>query len=451
MGVMRVFSRLFGNKEPELNNVDMHQFTPLPESGYLVGGAVRDTLLGRKTSDLDWVVPDPERSAKEAGGALDGSAFVLDAERGHWRVVAGGETRDYAPLTGGIEENLGARDFTVNALALDLEGNLIDPTGGRRDLQAKTLRMVSKENLTSDPLRPLRGVRFTATLGFALESETAEAIRQHAAAQISGDEPLPAWERVGEELNQLMRSEHAAQGVNRLHKLGPLKVYLPELSEAEGVEQGSLHHLDVLNHSIEALNQLLHGFPDADLELRWGTLLHDIGKPPTKDYDDLQRRMTFYAHDKVGGDLAKRMLRRLRQPSDLAERVGALVRYHMLPLPKNQKEARRFVHRRRELLPDLLKLMIADREAARGRRASEAGRQVYRLALGRVLEILAEPAPEKPLLDGRDVMALLDLSPGPKVGEAVRLVQEAEAVGDVRSRGEAEEVLRRYAREQGWV
>ena len=432
----------------------MHQFTPFPTSdgdGYLVGGAVRDTLLGRKTNDLDWVVPDPERSAREADDALGGSAFVLDAERGHWRVVAGNETRDYAPLTGEIEENLRQRDFTVNALALDLTGNLIDPTLGRRDLKTRTLRMVSWENLHSDPLRPLRGVRFTATLGFALEADTEGAIRQHATAQVAGNEPLPAWERVGEELNQLMVSERAAQGTQLLHELGLLKVYLPELAAAEGVAQGSLHHLDVLNHSTEALNQLLHGFPDADLALRWGTLLHDIGKPPTRDYDELQRRMTFYAHDKVGSDLAKRALRRLREPGDLSERVGALVRYHMLPLPKNQKEARRFVHRRRELLPDLLKLMIADREAARGRRASAAGRQAYRLALGRVLEILAEPAPEKPLLDGRDVMALLDLSPGPRVGEAVRFVQEAEAVGDVRSRAEAEAALRRYAREQGWT
>ena len=246
-----------------------------------------------------------------------------------------------------------------------------------------------------------------------------------------------------------MMSERAAQGVKLLHELGLLKVYLPALADAEGVEQGSLHHLDVLNHSIEALNQLLHGFPDADLALRYGTLLHDLGKPPTKAYDEVRRRMTFYAHDKVGSDLAKKMLRRLRQPSELADKVSALVRYHMLPLPKNGREARRFVHRRRELLPDLLKLMIADREAARGRRASEAGRQAYRLALGRVLEILAEPAPEKPLLDGRDVMQLLNLEPGPRVGEAVRLVQEAEAVGDVRDRGEAEAVLKRYAREQG--
>ena len=433
----------------------MSQFTPLPTldsgGGYLVGGAVRDTLLGRKTNDLDWVVPDPERSAKEAGDALSGSAFVLDAARGHWRVVAGGDTRDYAPLTGAIEANLALRDFTVNALALDLAGNLIDPTGGHEDLKTQTLRMVSRENLYSDPLRPLRGVRFTVTLGFTLDEGTLKAIREHAAAQLTEDEPLPAWERVGDELGQLISSGRAAGGVQRLHELGLLKVYLPELAAAEGVEQGSLHHLDVLNHSIEALNQLLHGFPDADLALRWGTLLHDIGKPPTREYDEFRKRMTFYAHDKVGSDIAKRVLRRLRQPSELAERVGALVRYHMLPLPKNEKEARRFVHRRRELLPDLLKLMIADREAARGRRASAAGRQAYRLALGRVLEILAEPAPEKPLLDGRDVMALLGLEPGPRVGEAVRLVQEAEAVGDVRNRGEAEEVLRRYAREQGWM
>ncbi len=429
----------------------MNQFTPLPTEGYLVGGALRDALLERPFTDLDWLVADPEGTAREVARTLSGSVFPLDEPRGHWRVVAGeGVTRDYIRLEGALEANLRERDFTVNAMAADVEGKLTDPLGGRADVAARTLRMVSRDNLFADPLRALRGVRLAAGLGFGLESQTSAAIRELAEAQRAGDAPLPAWERVGEELNRLLLGEGAAHGLGLLAELQLLDVYLPELAAARGVEQGGFHHLDVLGHSTEALRQLTLGFPDADLTLRWATLLHDVGKPATKSFDESGRFYHFYGHDKLGSDLAKTLLRRLRQPGETVHKAEGLVRYHMLPLPKNRKEARRFVHRRRELLPDLLKLMIADREAARGPQSSEAGRQRYRTALARVLEILSEPPPQKPLLDGREVMALLKLPPGPQVGEAVRFLKEAEAVGDVRTRDEAAEALGRYARRQGW-
>jgi len=429
----------------------MGQFTPHPKGGYLVGGAVRDTLLGRDTRDLDWLVRDPEGEARAAAEALGGRAFALDVGRGHWRVVAAGTVRDYTPLEGDVEANLRSRDFTVNALAAPLDGTLLDPTGGQRDLEARTLRMVGRENLWSDPLRPLRGVRLAAELEFRLEPDTEVAVREHAAAQRRGDTPLPAWERVGEELNRLLLSARAAQGMKLLHELGLLAVYLPELEAASGVHQGGFHHLDVLDHSLEALHQLVQGFEGADLTLRWATLLHDVGKPQTKMYDESGQYYHFYGHDKRGAELTEALLGRVRAPGERAARAGKLVRYHMLPLPKNHKEARRFVHRRRELLPDLLKLMIADREAARGPMSSEGSRRAYRLALSRVLEILAEPPPQAPLLDGREVMNLLHLPPGPQVGEAVRFVKEAEAVGDVTTKADAEAALRRYAKEQGWL
>ena len=430
----------------------MNQFTPLPTEGYLVGGALRDALLERPFTDLDWLVADPEGTAREVARTLSGSVFPLDEPRGHWRVVAGeGVTRDYIRLEGALEANLRERDFTVNAMAADPEGRLIDPLGGRVDLEKRTLRMVSRDNLFADPLRALRGVRLAAGLGFGLEPRTSAAVRDLAEAQASGDVPLPAGERVGEELNRLLLSERAAHGVELLAELRLLDVYLPELTAARGVGQGGFHHLDVLKHSTEALRQLLLGFPDADLTLRWATLLHDVGKPETKTFDPESaegheggRFYHFYGHDKLGGELTKTLLRRLRQPGEAVRKAEGLVRYHMLPLPKNHKEARRFVHRRRELLPDLLKLMIADREAARGPQSSGASRRAYRLALARVLEIMSEPPPQKPLLDGREVMALLGLPPGPQVGEAVRFLKEAEAVGDVRTREEAAEALQRY-------
>ncbi len=195
----------------------------------------------------------------------------------------------------------------------------------------------------------------------------------------------------------------------------------------------------------------MQGFPESDLTLRWATLLHDLGKPPTKTHYGDGRRYHFYGHDRVGAELTQALLLRLRVPTARRERAAALVRAHMVQLPRTEREARRFVHRRRNLLPDLLKLMLADREAARGPGSSEAGRRAYRLAVAGVLEILAEPPPPKPLLGGLEVMQLLSLEPGPRVGEGVRFVREAEAVGDVRTKEEAETALRTYARAQGWL
>jgi len=432
-------------------------FAPCPVGGTLVGGAVRDALLGRPSADTDWLVADPQASARQLAAALEGSAFPLAEARGAYRVVAGNRTFDLSPLTGSLADNLAARDYTVNAMAVTPDGTLIDPFEGRRDLARKQLRMLSPTALTADPLRPLRGVRLAVELGFGLEPATRQVITSHAVAQVRGAASLPAWERVTEELGRIVMSARAADGVALLATLGLLETYLPELAQTCGVEQlggrysepCGFHHLDVFEHSVEALRQLLVRFPEADSSLRWAALLHDIGKPATKSYDEAGRYYHFYGHDRLGSRLAQAALARLRAPHEVALRVAKLVRYHMLPLPKGERAARRFAHRRRDILPDLLKLMIADREAARGPLSSDRAREAYRLALGRVLAIMAEPQP--PLLDGHEVMALLNLKPGPQVGQAMRFIQEAQAVGDVRTREDAEAALRRYAEAQGFA
>ncbi len=432
----------------------MPQSTPHPTRGYLVGGAVRDALLGTPARDVDWIVPHPEEEARRASAALDAAggaatAFAIDAGRGHWRVVAGELTCDYTPLSGPLEEELRRRDFTVNAVAAELDGHLIDPLGGIADLRARRLRMTSETSLAEDPLRPLRGVRLSATLGLELEPATRDAVLRLARQQSDGERPLPAWERIRDELDLLLLDPSAARGLLLAGEVGLLDAVLPELAMCRGVEQGGFHHLDVLRHSLEALHRLVQGFPDADAALRWATLLHDIGKPATKARGE-DGRTHFYGHARLGQRLAHSALARLRQPQARVRRVGLLVRYHMLPLPQNERAARRFVHRRGELLPDLLELMIADREAARGPLASEANRRAYRLALAQVLAILAEAPERPPLLDGEAVMRVLDIGPGPRVGEALRLVREAEAVGDVATPDEAAALLQRYAAAQGW-
>lgn len=430
-----------------VQRIAIAQLEPLPNQGYAVGGAVRDLLLKKPFNDIDWVVPSPYEEAKKAADRLGGSLIALDEHRNFWRVVLKNKTIDYTPLVDDIEKDLAKRDFTINAIAVDLKGKLIDPTKGIKDFKAKRIRMVHKDNFYADSLRSLRGVRFAVQLGFNIETKTREVIKKHSRGELL----IPKAERINEELSKILLSEYPAQGIKLMDALGLLAAYLPELAKAKGVKQGGLHHLDVLNHSIEALRQLVQTFPEADLSLRWATLLHDIAKPQAKSYDEQQRYYHFYGHDKLGAEVAQNILKRLKTPKKLLERVSDLIRYHMLPLPKNSKEARRFVHRRRKLLPDLLKLMIADREAARGKLSNEASRQAYKVALSRVLEILAEPLPKKPLLNGLEVMEILNLEPSAKIGQALSFISEAEAVGDIANKENAIKALEHYASKQNWL
>ncbi len=366
-------------------------------------------------------------------------------------MIVEGVTRDYLRLDTDIESNLRERDFTINTIALSADGLLIDPCNGYKDLKSKIIRMVQPENLSADPLRVLRAVRFATVLGFKLEPSTLQACKDVIHHQHQGNLVLPAWERIAEEMDKIILSERPASGFKLLLELGGLELYLPEIVAMQGVEQGGFHHLNVFEHSHEALRQLVLRFPESDSSLRWATLLHDVAKPATKTYDDSARHYHFYGHDQQGAEIAKGILERLRYSTQEVNKASSLIALHMLPLPKSDKEARRFVHRRQEVLPDLLKLMIADREAARGRLSSEKNREFYRLALARVLAILNEPAPERPLMTGQDVMLLLGIPEGPRVGEAVRFIQEARAVGDITSKEEAESSLKNFALRQGWL
>ena len=425
----------------------------------LVGGAVRDSLLERPLTDLDWLVTDPRSRAEELAAALGGSVVPLDPDRGHWRVVSDGRSWDLIAISpaaadplepSALERDLRSRDLTINAMAALPDGRVVDPTGGLRDLRARSVRLTRPSALTDDPLRAWRAVRFAAQLGFRLDEGSAGHISALAAELQRGERPMPAAERLQVELSGCLASDAAGRAMAALDDLGLLELVLPELTAGRGVGQGGLHHLDVLQHQLEALQRLVDAFPAADAALRWGTLLHDVGKPLTRELEEGDRPR-FPGHDVVGSEVTTRSLRRLRLPSNTVARAAALVRAHMRPLPQGEKAARRFVHRLRPLLPDLLRLMVADREAARGPLASAAGRRRYRLALAEVIRRLEdEPAPSEPFMSGHEVMEMLGLAPGPAVGEALRALSEAHAVGEVASREEAETYLRHMAQAQGW-
>ncbi|MFC5849069.1 CCA tRNA nucleotidyltransferase [Deinococcus petrolearius] len=418
-----------------------------PPGALLVGGAVRDWLRGVAPHDFDWAVPGPAAAAQGLAARRGGAAFPLDEERGYWRVRLPDATEhDFVPQPADVNDDLLRRDFTVNAMGLSAARDLLDPTGGRADLRAGRLRMVSEANLRADPLRAWRAGRFMVTLGLKPDAGTDAALRRVAADLAAGTLPMPAAERVRDELHALLAHPEAARGLMVLEDLGLLALTLPELREGQGVTQGGFHHLDVFGHGVEALHQLLARTPDAPLPLRWAALLHDVGKPRTLDRNPETGRRTFYGHDKVGAALTTQILTRLKLPGDEVKYAARLVGAHMAQLPADEPAARRFAHRRRELLPDLLRVMLADREAARGPSSSPLGRTAYMLAMNRVLEALEEqPAAPAPLLSGEDVMTLLAIAPGPRVGEVLRALAEARALGEVQTPEAARVWVRAWA------
>ena len=273
-------------------------------------------------------------------------------------------------------------------------------------------------------------MRLWTTHGFTPEPTTWRWIQRHAAALQFGKKP--AWERVFEELRKILQSPRAAFGVEKLFDSGLMGAYLPELANARGVPQGGYHHADVFGHTLEALAYLVRRFPKSPLALRLAVLLHDVAKPLVRAWDEARGYWRFFYHDEDGAALARAILHRLRAGREAEERVAALVRHHMRTPPVEKAALRRWVFRYRGLLPDLLMLQIADRAASRGPRSDPD--EVHRLektlrVAGRILKEL----PERPLLSGREIIALLGIEPGPLVGRASRALLEAQAEGRVRS------------------
>ncbi len=407
-----------------------------------MGGAVRDLLLEMRPTDFDFITPDPRGAAMECARASGGSAFPLDEERGHWRVVADdGASYDFAPLAAGLTADLQRRDYTANALALNLHGALFGLDGALTDLRGRILRALSRENLEADPLRPLRGWRLWVTHGLRPEPRTRRWIVELARSQRFGRQP--AAERVREELERVLRHPRAAWGFAKLHELELAQTYLREWAAGAGVAQLGYHHLDVLGHELEALWQLSWRFPQASLALRWAALLHDMAKPLVRQWDEARGYYRFFDHDEDGAALAGVVLRRLRCGSACVRRVQALVRHHMRLPPESPRGLRRWLLRYRELLPDLIELQIADRAASRGplaRGGSERIRTLY-AAHEAARDFMGAPRP-RPLLNGSEVMRVLGLEPGPLVGRALRALEEAQVLGDVKDREAAEAFVR---------
>lgn len=461
---------------------------------WLVGGAVRDRLLGRPVADLDVMLEgDPGEGARAIAMAArstgaGAACFALSEEFGAWRVVAreGGWQIDVESMRGGsLQADLELRDFTVNAIAEPLEGGEpLDPLGGLDDLRAARLRLAGPAAFAEDPLRVLRLVRVAVELELEPEQETILAAREQA-SRIEVVSP----ERVFLELRRIVASPHALRGIEMMSDLGALRVVLPELEEMRGVQQSRFHHRDVYGHTLEVLERTVALTTPLNLDgaelmadlgeehrgqilallaepladgmtrgeaLRWAALFHDAAKPATRAVRAIDRRVTFIGHDVQGAKLTRDVLGRLRASTRLREHVAALVRHHLRlgflvheSQPLERAIVFEYLRACDPVQVDVTLLSVCDRLATRGAKAEEAIAAHMTLArrmLGDALRMRAE-GPQQPLLRGDELAAELDISLGPRVGELLAALAKVQYTGEVRTHEQAIAFVRNLSRD----
>jgi poly(A) polymerase len=422
---------------------------------FLVGGSLRDRLLGRPSKDLDLttdVIPEeirrrvsPWAEAVWLVGEKYGTVGIMKdgvkAEITTFRADTydGASRKPQVTFGDDVMADLERRDFTINAIARNLHtGELLDPFGGRTDLAGRLVRFVGapEERIAEDPLRMLRAVRFCAQLGFELEPVTAVAIakRPQELARIS-------WERMRDEMDGILLAEHPVEGLRLLIDLGLAERVLPELLRLH-LPQPARHHVkDVLDHTLDAV-----AFVPEDKALRYAALLHDIAKPDTFSTDD--SGIHFYRHEELGAERAREILTRLRQPAALVEQVALLVRHH-LRIPFYSPEwslaaVRRLMFEVGGQMENAIALAEADVRASDPSDYPEFQQRLAELR-SRIAEVgeAAALAAMKPLLSGNEVMSLLSLPPGPKVGEVLQFLLDRQIEGNINTREEAREAVRR--------
>jgi poly(A) polymerase len=461
-----------------------HEALAGTDNVWVVGGAVRDAVIGREVVDVDVAIAGDEAAAARAiAKAAGGPAFELSAEFGTWRALAADRSwhADVSRLRGEtIEADLGERDFTANAVAVPLAdpaATPVDPFEGVADIEARRLRAVSGQSFVADPLRLLRAARLGAELGFEVEPQTIELAR--AAAGRAGE---PAGERQLAELRLLVAGPDPLRGLGLLDEIEATAGVLPELEALRGVGQNLNHHLDVHGHTLEVLANVLE--VEADLDryagdaaadvralldepladeltrggaLRFGAIFHDTGKPVTRQ-EHGKGMVSFIGHDREGATIVRAACARLKTSRALARHLEALTAHHLhlgfmtreRPLPR-----RRLFDYLRLTAPvaaDVTLLTVADRLAARGGGPTasaemiEAHLELAREVLPAAIAWHRDGPPRSPIA-GDELAAALGIEPGPDLGRLITEVEAGVFTSEVKTPDDAIVVARAALRE----
>ncbi|MFC0040580.1 CCA tRNA nucleotidyltransferase [Actinomadura rayongensis] len=435
----------------------------------LVGGPVRDALLRRPTKDVDLTTDaPPERILALIDGWADavwtvGIEFGTVGLRkdGHELEITTYRSESYDPKSRkpdvvygtSLVEDLRRRDFAVNAMAARLpDYEFVDPFGGLTDLKDGLLRTPGRpeDSFGDDPLRMLRAARFASQLGFSVAPDVVAAMKE-----MAGRIEIVSAERVRDELSKLVCGAHPREGLALLVDTGLASFVLPELPKLRLEIDEHHRHKDVYEHSLIVLEQAIAQEEDGpDLVLRLAALLHDIGKPRTRRFED-GGRVSFHHHEVVGAKMTRKRLTALRYPKDVISDVSRLVELHLRFHGYGNGEwtdsaVRRYVRDAGPLLSRLHKLTRADC-TTRNRRKAERLRRTYDDLEVRIARLAEEEelAAMRPELDGNEIQSVLGIGPGPLVGQAYKFLLDLRLDQGLVGKEKATEELRRWASEQG--
>ena len=438
---MTIPARLQSLLEPDAPTMALARlFAQAEHDLYMVGGSVRDAFLDRSIDDVDFATDarpeDIERIVAEWAdsvylvGKVFGTVGVI--KRGHRfeittfrsEVYRDDSRKPHVTFSDDLEEDLSRRDFTVNAMALQLKGDgaaplMVDPYGGLADLDGEILRTPLSPEISfgDDPLRMVRLYRFGSTLGFSIDPTASDAV-----LQLRERLGIVSAERIRDELSKLIVGPHVATALWGLVESRLAEEFIPEVP-ALAVEQDPVHHhKDVLAHTIAVVEKTA-----PDLTLRLAALFHDVGKPATREFGP--GGVTFHHHEAVGARLTKKRLRQLRYPKEVVDAVSRLVFLHMRPhtykMGWSDSAVRRYVRDAGDLLDELNELVRCDVTTRNARRARAIERRIDELE-ERIETLRAQEELDalRPPIDGHQVMEYLELDPGPQIGEIMDILYE---------------------------
>lgn len=440
---------------------------------YFVGGAIRDILLGRDNIvDIDIVTKNPHDILKTLKQNFNTTIIPLDTDFGVYRVFFHGHDVyiDISKLQGeNIYEDLARRDFTINAIAVkwdDSGSKIIDPFNGNRDLETKKIRLISRKNLIDDPLRIVRAFRFYAELGFSIDEKTLEYIKQ-----LSFLVSKSASERIKFELCKIFNASKSALCIEEMYKAGVLQEIFPFLRSYQGFYSGKRHIYDLWNHSLKTLEiieeflekkslpfqveiDLLEKELEKELKvataLKISALFHDVGK--ILAFNEEKGRITYYKHEIYGSEYLSELFSEKKFSKNAVETIVKIVRYHMYPfhISMNKNEIKitpkiylKLKNEIGELTPLIFNLFMADVISTSDDEETKQLIEVAKKIYNQYIEFYEKDRKIKPLLNGKEVMEILDLKQGPEVGKILQILREAEISGMIHSKDEAVNYLKR--------
>ncbi len=438
---------------------------------YLVGGSVRDYYMGLESTDRDIIVMDEDARefALKLADFFNATFVPLDEQNKIYRLVLPDKI-NYIDVTNpvgdSIEQDLMRRDLTINAIAVNIKtGDVIDISGGVTDIMNKCINYVNEHNFIDDPLRLLRVYRFQALYGFQLAPETINAVCKY-----SDLIHKSAVERINYELLKLFSGEYAHVALENMNKTWLLEEIFPFVNELKQVPPNAHHHLDLFHHSIEAVKQVQIIYNDASddvkehldrvdfggfsrlAHLKLAAFMHDIGKFSTWTIEEGKHR--FIKHDDVGAKMSVKILKDLHFSNKQIDYISTMIKYHIYPShvmnsPQiTEKIMMRYVRKMDKNSIDAIVLAQADRLSARGPEITDEIVQRNIMSLDMLLRFYLEeretlkPLPK--LLDGNDVMKILNIKPSKRLGEIMEALHEAQISGDVLTRDHAVEFVKNY-------